>query len=376
MEETAKNWNKYFTAWCFYVRPWGTDPYLGKSVSYRERIHHITNFGAMVRTGELGHGKQIRVGSVRTAIAAVAKTIAMDRGEMPLHNEAGKYHAPLSLMLEGFQREDPPSEKKLAVGVDIPEECCRQGFRSKTAKGLAIGDLIIIAFYFLLRIGEYTVKATKNHTKQTVQFRMMDVSFFKRDKNKRLCLLRTDASDEEIMSADGATLRLSNQKNGHKGACIHQEHNKHKLFSPVRALGRRYCHIRRHTSDPQTFLSAYFESPEEHRDVNDNDIRKTLKVAAIALDYEQRRAIPVSRIDTHSLRAGGANALHLSGYSNREIMKMGRWRSDTFMEYISEQLDAFTKGMSKSMRRNFNFVNVEGGVLRDITNECITTTQN
>ena len=46
------------------------------------------------------------------------------------------------------------------------------------------------------------------------------------------------------------------------------------------------------------------------------------------------------------------------------------------MEYISEQLDAFTKGMSKSMRRNFNFVNVEGGVLRDITNECITTTQN
>ena len=86
----------------------------------------------MVRTGELGHGKQIRVGSVRTAIAAVAKTIAMDRGEMPLHNKAGEYQAPLSLMLEGFKREDSPSEKKLAVGVDIPEECCRQGFRSKS----------------------------------------------------------------------------------------------------------------------------------------------------------------------------------------------------------------------------------------------------
>ena len=47
------------------------------------------------------------------------------------------------------------------MGVDIPEYCCEQGLKSKTAKGLAVGDLIIITFYFLLRIGEYTVKATK-----------------------------------------------------------------------------------------------------------------------------------------------------------------------------------------------------------------------
>ena len=52
---------------------------------------------------------------------------------------------------------------------------------------------------------------------------------------------------------------------------------------------------------------------------------------------------------------------------------MGRWRSATFMEYISEQLDAFTKGMSKAMRRRFNFVNVEGGVLTDITDKCVNT---
>ena len=91
------------------------------------------------------------------------------------------------------------------------------------------------------------------------------------------------------------------------------------------------------------------------------------------MDYESRRGIPTDRIDTHSLRAGGANALHLSGYSDREIQKMGRWRSDTFKEYIMEQLSAFTKGMSTNMKRRFNFVNVKGGVLRDITKECINT---
>ena len=43
------------------------------------------------------------------------------------------------------------------------------------------------------------------------------------------------------------------------------------------------------------------------------------------------------------------------------------------MEYISEHLNAFTKGMSKAMRRGFNFVNVKGGVLTDITDECVNT---
>ena len=61
-------------------------------------------------------------------------------------------------------------------------------------------------------------------------------------------------------------------------------------------------------------------------------------------------------------------ALHLSGYADQEIQKMGRWRSDTFKEYISEQLSSFTKGRSRNMRMRFNFVNVEGGVLSDVTN--------
>ncbi|EJK43807.1 hypothetical protein THAOC_37712 [Thalassiosira oceanica] len=147
-----------------------TDPYL-VDTPFSERMHHITSFGGMVRQGCLGRGKQIRVESVRTAITAIAQTIALDRGETPLHNEAGEYHLPLKLMLDGFAKEDPPSEKKLAVGVDIPEHCCRRGNKSAAAKAKAIGDLILIAFYFLLRVGEYTVKATRNNSKQTVQFR-------------------------------------------------------------------------------------------------------------------------------------------------------------------------------------------------------------
>ena len=83
------------------------------------------------------------------------------------------------------------------------------------------------------------------------------------------------------------------------------------------------------------------------------------------LDYPFR-AMPINLIDAHSLRGGGAMALHLNGYSDRQIMKMGRWRSNTFMEYICEHLYKFSEGMSKSMAKRFQFVNVQGGTLHDM----------
>ena len=51
----------------------------------------------------------------------------------------------------------------------------------------SVGDLSLIAFYYLLRIGEYTVKCQRNRskraTKQTVQFKLEDVTLFKTDKH-------------------------------------------------------------------------------------------------------------------------------------------------------------------------------------------------
>ena len=89
------------------------------------------------------------------------------------------------------------------------------------------------------------------------------------------------------------------------------------------------------------------------------------------MDYPGMKGIPIDRIDTHSLRGGGANSLSLSGYSDREIQKMGRWKSDTFKEYISSQLSQFSVGMSKTMKKVLNFVNVERGVYHDVTSTMI-----
>jgi hypothetical protein len=273
----------------------------------------------------------------------------------------------LAQILQGWKSQDPPVLGKLPIEVDIPEFLSIVGHLPQSnALDQAIGDLALIAFYYLLRVSEYTIKSTRNNTKKTVQFRIKDVTFFKRDNKGHLRQLNRQAQVHDILSADSATLKLDNQKNGWKGMCINQEANGEPLHCPVRALGRRYMHIRRHCADPDSFLSAFFVNNARF-DVTDADIRQSLKYAATVLNYPENKGIPIERVDTHSLRSGGANALLLSGYSDREIQKMGRWRSATFMTYIREELSCFSAGMSTRMKTKFNFVNITGGVYTDIT---------
>ena len=83
---------------------------------------------------------------------------------------------------------------------------------------------------------------------------------------------------------------------------------------------------------------------------------------SISLDYELLKGIPVDRVDTNSLRGGGAQALFLNGHSDKQIQKMGRWRGQTFKEYLREQLHMFSEGIYRNMKKCFNFVTVEGGM--------------
>ena len=259
----------------------------------------------------------------------------------------------------------------LPVEVDVPELIIADALHFlATAREKAVGDWSLIAYYYLLRIGEYTVKKSRNYSKQTRQFKMEDVTFFNKDKGGRVRKLAWDAPDDEIMGACSATLKLDNQKNGYKNVCVHHHDNGEVVNSPSKALGRRYCHIRAHTKDMSTWLSAYWVDGVRG-DINNEDISSALKWAATRLDYPGSRGVPISRIDTHSLRIGGACALALAGYSDTQIQKMGRWRSATFKEYVREELHCYAEGMSASMKKLFGFVNIAGGDFRDVTAEVM-----
>jgi hypothetical protein len=65
--------------------------------------------------------------------------------------------------------------------------------------------------YYLLRAGEYTVKKYKSKTKQTKQFKMEDVTFFKPNKHMRLQLLGEHGTEQLIMTLNGFTPIASQQ---------------------------------------------------------------------------------------------------------------------------------------------------------------------
>ncbi len=376
MAATTNNQKTHWANWTRYVRPLGLDPY-SQGVQYTTKVRVLTGFAARVRQGLYGRGKRVAAGTVVDAITAVGQEIALACGTNPIKiAESERLLPQLSQILDGWHKEDPPTTKQLPVEADVPEllaEIGRNGNGSDLDK--AIGDLTLIAFYYLLRIREYTIKGKRNETKQTVQFKYEDVTFFKKNTSGQLRCLSRQAPAHLIATADGATMKLDNQKNGWKGVCVYQETNGEDYLCPVRALGRCFLHIRKHGGLAKTFLSSYWTAGKR-ADVTAKNISRALKLAATELQYPTSKGIPITRINTHSLRSGGANALALAGYSDTQIQKMGRWRGATFKEYIREELACYACNMSRDMKRKFNFINIAGNAFTDIPDDALHIIEN
>jgi hypothetical protein len=372
LEATSRGWQKYWNHWQQYTAPVGVDPYL-QDASFQKQIRLLSGFGARVRTGFYGKGNQVKNCTVSSALTAVGQTIALACDANPIKVVGSERLLPrLQVMLDGYRKVDPPTRKKLPVQADVVELLVDAAYQQGSKPGQqATADLSMIAFYYLLRVGEYTIKDKRNNTKQTVQFKFEDVSFYKKNSRGNLRYLPRDASDELIMMANGATLKLDNQKNGWKGVFVYHEANGDSMHCPVRAIARRFLHLRSRGAAAKTFLSAYYDDMGKRDDVTNEDVSRALKSAATVLDYPTAKGIPIDRIDTHSLRSGGANALSLAGYSDTQIQKMGRWCGATFKEYILEELACFSEGMSRSMKRTCDFVNIASNAFNTITDDIL-----
>ena len=92
------------------------------------------------------------------------------------------------------------------------------------------------------------------------------------------------------------------------------------------------------------------------------DVTATQMVAAVrgtaARLQLQKQAIDPDLVDAHSILAGGTMALKLHGYDDTTIMKMGRWTSLTFLQYIHNQIAHLSKDISRKMSIPLPFVNV------------------
>lgn len=261
-------------------------------------------------------------------------------------------------MVEGFRREDPPSIPQLAVPISVPNLCYQAGKASKNDFKMATGCLTLIAFYYLLRVGEYTKPkfVTRNGERvratRTVQFTIGNVGFFKDGQ-----IVSRKSPLSVLLTCDAATLKLENQKNGRMGGTIH--HEALGASNPnchVKALAYRVHHVLSNGGTDSNLLCDVFHKGT-FIPVESHHIIKMVRAATKSLRLD-KQAIDPDLVGAHSLRAGGAMALKLNGYDDTTIQKVGRWTSTTFLDYIHNQIAHLAKDVSKKMSINLPFLNI------------------
>jgi hypothetical protein len=203
VEATSEARDKIWKEWRAYCGHFGIPPYLD-GCDFQTVARVATMFGGRVRKGK--QGKAVGAGMVRAGLRGVNMTITLERGTQPFHQIDGQsYIKPIQHMLAGFKFFDPITEKKLACHPDLPDFAQEHAYKGKSTAQHASGDLIVIAFYFLLRIGEYTAGTKQKKMTRTRQFQEKDVTFFKQKKGMLTALPR-DAPAKEIMMVNTTTL--------------------------------------------------------------------------------------------------------------------------------------------------------------------------
>jgi hypothetical protein len=205
-----------------------------------------------------------------------------------------------------------------------------------------------MAFYFFLRVGEYTLPPG-HRTTCTVQFCICNICFWQGQ-----TLLPPNSNAAILAAASLLTLIMDNQKNGQRGDVIQQK-AVNANFCPVCSTAACVSAIMAHGMPLTTLIS--FVQTKIH--VQPPHIRHAVRQGA-KLAKLTDSGYSHSQIGTHSLRALGAMALWLSGHGLAAIMELGYWRTQTFPTYIHAQIAKLTRGTSIKMRQPVLFHNVGG----------------
>ena len=173
-------------------------------------------------------------------------------------------------------------------------------------------------------------------------FRLRDVCLYLAD--KVLDLGR--APDASLLAASCAMLEFTDQKNSRRGEKTTQCHSGHPVAAATRAIAAQVIHLRENSVGPETPLCAY-----RHLDrwylVTPPMMTNLLRQAAarVGADYGVK---PVD-ISARSLRASGAMAMLCAGIDSTKTRLMGRWNSDSMMDYLHIQSPSLVKDFSRKM---------------------------
>ena len=126
----------------------------------------------------------------------------------PRMTSTGKIDGRLQLQFRCYSRKDPPPSREKTIPVQVLRRLACAAAASNEPELQTVADMIIIAFFFLLRPGEYT--GTKY---DITPFCLSDVKF----SVGRTVFDTATTTDNELAAATFVILTFSTQKNGVRG---------------------------------------------------------------------------------------------------------------------------------------------------------------
>jgi hypothetical protein len=98
------------------------------------------------------------------ALRAVGQMLASVGSSDPRLTNAGKHEFRLQCQLTGYARADPPPNQVKPIPVQVIYHLAMLAQNHGSSDSMAVADLIILTFFFLMRPGEYTTAPTGDNT--------------------------------------------------------------------------------------------------------------------------------------------------------------------------------------------------------------------
>ena len=159
----------HWTKWTYFCARVALDPLL---VAYQDPVPILNAFARDYRTGAIAPGScGVRSITVEDAVRLIGQAIAMLGDKDPRMTPKGNLDGHLQLHFRCYSQQDPPPSRVKPITFQVLRRLACISAASRDPELQAIADMIIIAFFFLLRPGEYT--GTKSDSSP---FRLSDVT--------------------------------------------------------------------------------------------------------------------------------------------------------------------------------------------------------
>lgn len=333
---------RLWEVWCTFVSSLNLDPYLS---TIRDKVPILQVFADRVRRGELAlDGAPMRARSAEAYLRAVGQAHARMGRPDPRKDNFGKTDWRIGRQFKAYKKEDPPPGRVKPVPISLIHKNFEYQHQLGTPKSLVLAYVVYVAFYFLMRPGEYCDSSAESHP-----FCLKDVRLWVG--GRAIDPLR--APFPVLRRSTFCALVFTDQKNCVRNEMIGHGASGHRYACPVRSLVELVILTRQAGGGANSPLGMFRNYGCPASMLSAKDVTAALRQQARL--YGDTVGITESDISARSLRNAGAQALLNAGVDTDRIGLIGRWKSGALLRYLIVQARPVMQGFASRMLRGGDY---------------------